>query len=199
MKDIVTGIHGLWQDIVRMILLALHVFHVTWMLTIDPKMLQNVLASFTWHIQEKVLSLKCSNSKLNLLFLKFWNFRKILCEGSSFLAWAASSYLNCWFCFQFKKHQGRILEKNKAMQVFWCVKSCFLCAAVCEFIALQWLFQFTYYCKEENIKLKEMRVKCLYSFPVWLLLAWVFLATVELNNKINCAAVIPILPLLFSV
>lgn len=37
----------------------------------------------------------------------------------------------------------------------------------------------------------------LYSFPYdcWLR---VFLAAVELNNKITCAAVIPILPLLYS-
>lgn len=38
---------------------------------------------------------------------------------------------------------------------------------------------------------------CLYSFPYdcWL----GFLAAIELNNKITCAAVNPILPLLYSV
>lgn len=43
-----------------------------------------------------------------------------------------------------------------------------------------------------------MREMCLYSFPYGCWLGF-FLAAVELNNKITCAAVIPILPLLYSV
>lgn len=49
------------------------------------------------------------------------------------------------------------------MQVSHYLKSCFLHAVVCEFTVI---IQFTYKCKEENINLKEMREKCIYSFPV---------------------------------